>query len=107
MPGLSSGKISNVELRSPDLHCSLHLALAALMQAGTLGLAAKQALPAPVPRVEKEKVRHIGHALEAAGRICAAPKPAPCTGSPHAGWHTGAGGLHLCPVEKDKVSPRY
>ena len=37
------------------MHCSLHLALAAVMQVGTLGLAANAALPAPVPKRERRR----------------------------------------------------
>ena len=51
-----SGRLSNVEMRHPDFHCSIHLALAALGQAGMLGLAAGSPLQPPISRTPKEEV---------------------------------------------------
>ena len=51
-----SGRLSNVEMRHPDFHCSIHTALAALVQAGMLGLAAGSPLQAPISKQPKEEV---------------------------------------------------
>ena len=51
-----SGLLSNVEMRHPDFHCSIHLALAALAQAGMLGLASGSPLQPPISKHPKEEV---------------------------------------------------